>query len=189
MSGTYRRWDPHTCEFFRHIILNLCKHQSLSLQQFSSAEGRVIRHLTEPELALQAAQEFTGQIIPPKWCKIGRSVAKAAAARIPGNFVFASVYDGKGDEYNSQDMDSAGITAQVGPKSRLSTPLSEPPIKVLRTDQGTHHGAKLAPMEGWKDFLAAPLRRKFNSSLGPGVTSEIVGPDCRCVAARGTRGR
>ncbi|KAJ7196707.1 hypothetical protein GGX14DRAFT_574776 [Mycena pura] len=138
--------------------------------------GRVIRHPTEPELALQAAQEFTGQTIPPKWCKIGRSVAKAAAAGIPGSFVYASACDGKGDEYHWQSMDS-GIAAQVAPKSQLSTPLSEPPIEVLRTDQGAHHRAKSAPRDGpLKDFLAAPLKRKFNSPLGPGVgASETTG--------------
>lgn len=87
--------------------------------------GRVVRHPTEPELALQAAQEFTDQAIPPKWCKIGTSVAKAATACISGDFVFASVYDGKGNRYHWQNIDSVGERSS----SRSKIPVIHPVLE------------------------------------------------------------
>ncbi|KAJ6623906.1 hypothetical protein B0H10DRAFT_1943682 [Mycena sp. CBHHK59/15] len=126
--------------------------------------------MTEPELALQAAQEHTDQLIPPKWCKIGRRVSKAAAGRIPANFIFARVLNGMGEEYVWHDNAPTGIPAQEDILNfPPSSPLSQLPIEVLPTDQ------QHSPAPELTSKTPETLKRKFNGSLGPGVKSGTLG--------------
>ncbi|KAJ6590742.1 hypothetical protein B0H10DRAFT_1961014 [Mycena sp. CBHHK59/15] len=132
--------------------------------------GYIHRYMTEPELALQAAQERTDQLIPPKWCKIGRRVSKAAAGRIPANFIFARILNGMGEEYVWHDNAPTGIPAQEDTLNfPPSSPLSQPPIEVLPTDQ------QHSPAPELTSKTPETLKRKFNGSLGPGVKSGTLG--------------
>ncbi|KAJ7621669.1 hypothetical protein B0H17DRAFT_597531 [Mycena rosella] len=74
---------------------------------YLAKKGRITRHMTDPELALQAAEESGGQNIPPRWCKISIRLAKAAAGRIPPKFILASAYTFTGNEYIWQDTELA----------------------------------------------------------------------------------
>ncbi|KAJ7476494.1 hypothetical protein FB451DRAFT_1557372 [Mycena latifolia] len=134
--------------------------------------GKITRHLTEPKIVLQTAQESTDQRIPPRWCKIGIRVAKAAAARIPPRFILATGYNRAGGEYvwlggeikpYSMDLDGEDV------KPRPSSPLSEPPIETLPVDPqpSPSPGPPTAQQAGVSELL----KRKYHEPLGPG------GPD------------
>ncbi|KAJ6572673.1 hypothetical protein B0H10DRAFT_1964338 [Mycena sp. CBHHK59/15] len=132
--------------------------------------GYIHRYMTEPELALQAAQERTDQLIPPKWCKIGRRVSKAAAGRIPANFIFARILNGMGEEYVWHDNTPTGIPAQEDALNfPPSSPFSQLPIEVLPMDQ------QHSPAPELTSKTPETLKRKFNGSLGPGVKSGTLG--------------
>ncbi|KAJ7702772.1 hypothetical protein B0H17DRAFT_1127713 [Mycena rosella] len=128
---------------------------------YLAKKGRITRHMTDPELALQAAEESGGQNIPPRWCKIGISLARAAAGRIPPKFILASAYTVTGNEYIWQDAE----LASNNPKSHPSSPLSEPPADLTPMD---------TEMQITFETDLRPLKRKHEDGLEPEDIPEHV---------------
>ncbi|KAJ7851396.1 hypothetical protein B0H14DRAFT_2581419 [Mycena olivaceomarginata] len=64
----------------------------------------------------------------PWWCKISIRISKAAAPRIPPNFVLANAFDAFGADYIWSPSDARGIFSQTEPsiKSSIKSPLSSP---------------------------------------------------------------
>lgn len=144
---------------------------------YLAKKGMVIRHMTEPELVLQAAEDTAGQNMPARWCKIGTRVTKAAAARIPAKTVLASAYDPIGGDYIWMDPPfasslSTDVDWVADPKFIHSSPLSEPPADLMTTNIDLN-----TPPLGPGDIVGfpkqttpfpRPLKRKHEDDLGPG---------------------
>ncbi|KAJ7479205.1 hypothetical protein FB451DRAFT_1395791 [Mycena latifolia] len=156
--------------------------------------GKVTRHLMEPEVVIQAAQESTDQPIPPRGCKINIRTAKATAARIPPRFILATGYNWAGGECfwldgaikpQSMDLDGEDL------KPRPSSLLSKPPIETLPVDP--QPSLSPVPPTAQPVGVSKLLKRKSHQPLGPegpnsmqsGADQAVEGPPLR----RSTRRR
>ncbi|KAJ7207665.1 hypothetical protein C8J57DRAFT_1258053 [Mycena rebaudengoi] len=105
---------------------------------FLEKSGKVIRHLTDPERVLQAAEGAGTEQIPQLWCRIRTCVSRAAAG-IPPDLVLASAYSTNGEPYIWKESNNPDHT--TGNTADHDNPPSSPsPLRCLcgeRTDNST----------------------------------------------------
>ncbi|KAJ7708140.1 hypothetical protein B0H17DRAFT_1124917 [Mycena rosella] len=92
--------DPQIYFLARELTRKELQHLSVDDSFYAHKRGKIIHHMTVPEIVLQTPETSAkGENIPRNWCKIGTSVTKAAGARIPRSFRLATAYNCEGEEY------------------------------------------------------------------------------------------